>query len=178
MHWHFRSRRWQRHFWEPLPHMAGVSSLPCRSCAVWAWNREWELSARRQLHWLDWQCSLGCASVRGCRIVPRIVSSVLVPRASLLMQWVNPGWPPPLPAPAALFPLCNPFLLTKCSAVTFPCTCLFETHKNEQREGERRCLTSKILLYHHAGSSLCSGTDLKTCEAQSTAFKMLPTINS
>lgn len=55
-----------------------------------------------------------------------VVSSVLVPSASLLMQWVKPGWPRPLPAPAALFSLCNPFLLTKCSAVTFPCTCLFE----------------------------------------------------
>lgn len=143
-----------------------------------------ELFTRRQLHLLVWQFTLGCALVRGCRIV--LVGCQFRSVPPVHRSWcrreagsglIQTGHLP-LPGQAALFSLWNPlFLVTECSVVTCPCTCLLRTRKNEQREGVRKYLTSKILLYH-ANFSLCNGTDLKTCEAQLTTFKMLPSINS
>lgn len=95
IHWQFSSkRRWQRDFWEQLPHMPDVSSLPHLCCL--GMERGIRIICKEAAALAGLAVHVGfCLGERlqdflgGCEF-----SSVPPVHHCWCRQWVNPGWPP------------------------------------------------------------------------------------
>lgn len=147
IHWEFSARRWWRDFWESLPHVPDLISLPhpCSWLSGCGTNMEQGIRVvgKETAALLGWQSWLGCAPGRAAGLslwVPAQLWCQCIPAGA----GVNPGWPPALPAHVLCFPCGIPCSWSlSAQLLPYPVPAFLRTQKWTKRRREEAPLLLK-----------------------------------